>query len=83
MDELVMRHGKEIFFFLFPIILLECTGTVVFNSTNVYTIQIDHMRSLEEFISFKTKWNRKKTAIELGIANDLISVIHEIYNYQF
>ena len=83
MDALVKLHGKEIFFFLFPIILLECTGTVVFNSTNVCTIQIEHMKSLEEFIFFQTKWNRKKTAMELGIANDLISVIHEIYNYQF
>ena len=81
MNALVKLHGKEIVYFLFPIILFECTGTVVFNSTNVCKIQIEHMRSLEEFIFFHTNWNRQKTAIDVGIANDLISLIQEIYTF--
>ena len=81
MNALVKRRGKEIVFFLFPIILFECTGTVVFNSTNVCKIQIEHMRSLEEFIFFHTNWNRQQTAIDVGIANDLISLIQEIYTF--
>jgi len=61
---------RNIFGFLFPIMLFDTTGATDVDET-VFEHQLRHMQLLEEFLLIQLKGDRELAAVRLGMANEL------------